>query len=76
MSKILAAAAIALLVSGSALANGWDNDGWDKGKDKDKDKKTHTAAAPEIDSASGAAALALLAGGLIVLYGRKTVKKD
>jgi hypothetical protein len=73
MSKILAAAAIALLVSGSALANGWDNDGRDK--DKDKNKKTHTVAAPEIDSASGAAALALLGGGLIVLYGRKTVKK-
>ncbi len=74
MSKILAAAAIALLVSGTALANGWDNDGWDK--DKDKNKKTHSVAAPEIDSASGAAALALLGGGLIVLYGRKTVKKD
>lgn len=72
MSKIIAAAAIALLVSGSALANGWDNDHWDHGKPK----KTHTVAAPEIDSASGAAALALLAGGLMVLYGRKTVKKD
>jgi hypothetical protein len=72
MSKILAAAAIVLLVSGSALANGFDSDGWDKGKHK----KTHTVAAPEIDSASGAAALALLAGGLVVLYGRKTVKKD
>jgi hypothetical protein len=76
MSKILAAAAIALLVSGSALANGWDNDGRDKDKDKDKDRKTHSVAAPEIDSASGAAALALLGGGLIVLYGRKTVKID
>jgi hypothetical protein len=72
MSKILAAATIALLVSGSALANGWDNDGWNNGKTK----KTHAVAAPEIDSTSGAAALALLAGGLIVLYGRKTVKKD
>lgn len=71
MSKILAAAAIVLLVSGSALANGWDNDS----RDKDKNKKTHSVAAPEMDSASGAAALALLAGGLIVLYGRKTVKQ-
>jgi hypothetical protein len=72
MSKILAAAAISLLVSGSALANGWDKCGWDNGWNC----KTHTVSAPEIDSASGAAALALLAGGLIVLFGRKTVKKD
>jgi hypothetical protein len=72
MSKILAAAAIAFLVSGSALANGWDKCGWES----DWHCKTHTVAAPEIDSASGAAALALLAGGLMVLFGRKTVKKD
>ena len=72
MSKKIAAAAIALLVSGYALADVRDNDGGDSGKHK----KTHTVAAPEIDSATGAAALALLAGGLIVLYGRKTVKKD
>ncbi len=72
MSKKLAAAAIALLASGYALADGSDNGGWDNGKYK----KTPPVAAPEIDAASGAAALALLAGGLVVLYGRKTVKKD
>jgi hypothetical protein len=71
MSRILAAAAIAVLVCGTAMANGWDN-----GADIGKHKKTTPAAAPEIDAASGAAALALLAGGLVVLYGRRTVRKD
>jgi hypothetical protein len=70
MSKILAAGTIALLLSGYATAKqpvDFDNS-------SKKPKKT--VAAPEIDSTSAGAALMLLAGGLIVVFSRKTVKKD
>ena len=72
MSKILAASTIALLLSGYATANNWQSEGFDNSSKKHK----HTVAAPEIDSASAGAALVLLAGGLIVVFSRKTAKKD
>jgi hypothetical protein len=72
MSKILAAGAIALLMSGYASANNWETNGFESQAKKQK----KSVAAPEMDSTSAGAALVLLGGGLIVLFGRKTVKKD
>jgi hypothetical protein len=72
MSKILAAGSLVLLLSGYATANNWQTEGSEKSPEKHK----HTVAAPEIDSTSAGAALALLAGGLIVVFSRKTVRKD
>jgi len=72
MSKILAAGSLALLLSGYATANNWQTEGSEKSSKKHK----HTVAAPEIDSTSAGAALVLLAGGLIVVFSRKTVRKD
>jgi hypothetical protein len=72
MSKILAAGTIALLLSGFATASDWQTGAYDFAAKKPK----KTVAAPEIDSASAGAALVLLAGGLIVVFSRKTVKKD
>jgi hypothetical protein len=75
MSRILAASVITLLMSGYAVARGHvgqgaDFDGWGK--------KQHSkaVAAPEMDATSAGAAMVLLGGGLIVLFGRKTVKKS
>jgi hypothetical protein len=72
MSKILAAGSLALLLSGYATANNWQTEGSEKSPKKHK----RTVAAPEIDSTSAGAALVLLAGGLIVVFSRKTVRKD
>ena len=72
MSKILAAGSLALLLSGYAAANNWHTEEFEKSSKKHK----HTVAAPEIDSTSAGAALMLLAGGLIVVFSRKTVRKD
>jgi hypothetical protein len=72
MSKILAAGAIALLLSGYATASNWQTAAIENSAKKPK----KTVAAPEIDSTSAGAALMLLAGGLIVVFSRKTVKKD
>jgi hypothetical protein len=74
MSKIVAASTIALLLSGYATASDWKTAGIDDFAKTKKPKKT--VAAPEIDSTSAGAALVLLAGGLIVVFSRKTVKKD
>jgi hypothetical protein len=74
MSKLVAASAIALLLSGYAAAKDWQTADFDDYAKNKKPKKT--VAAPEIDSTSAGAALVLLAGGLIVVFGRKTVKKD
>jgi len=72
MSKILAAGTIALLLSGYATAKNGQPGKFDNSSKKPK----RTVAAPEIDSTSAGAALMLLAGGLIVVFSRKTVKKD
>ena len=72
MSKILAAGTIALLLSGYATAKIGQRGDFDNSSKKPK----KTVAAPEIDSTSAGAALMLLAGGLIVVFSRKTVKKD
>jgi hypothetical protein len=72
MSKILAAGAIALLMSGYASASDWQTNDFDNASKKHK----KSVDAPEMDATSAGAALLLLGGGLIVLFGRKTVKKD
>ncbi len=74
MSRILAASVFSLLMSGYAVAHGHvgqvtDFDGFGK-------KHNKAVAAPEMDSTSAGAAMVLLGGGLIVLFGRKTVKKS
>ncbi|MFI4890339.1 MAG: hypothetical protein ACHQIL_07395 [Steroidobacterales bacterium] len=79
MPKILASGVVALLLSGAANAGGFGFDGNNWGHyDNDCKKKRHCAAveAPEIDSSSAGAALILLGGGLVVLFGRRTVRKD
>ena len=72
MSKLLAAGAIALLLSGYASANNWETPGFESQAKKQK----MSVAAPAMVATSAAAALLLLGGGLILLFGRKTVKKD
>ncbi len=72
MSKLLAAGAIALLMSGYASANNAETQDFESQAKKHK----KSVAAPEMDSPSAGAALVLLGGGLILLFGRKAVKKD
>ena len=72
MSKLLVAGTVALAVTGLAAANLAAANS----SELDSNPKKHTVAAPEIDAASAGAALMLLGGGLIVLFGRKTVAKD
>jgi len=54
-------------LSGTAVAN--DHDPWPW-------RDHHHMGAPEIDPASGASALALLAGALLMLRGRRKMKAD
>lgn len=61
----------ALLVTLSGVANadrGDDNDGGGRWRDRDEGPRF---AAPEIDPSSAIAGLTLLAGGLVVLRGRR-----
>ena len=72
MAKLLAAGAIAILMSGYASANNSETNGFESQAKKHR----KSVAAPEMDSTSAGAALVLLGGGLILLFGRKTEKKD
>jgi hypothetical protein len=74
MSRIVSASVISLLMSGYAFAHG--HVGQDNNFDGLAKKPNKAVAAPEMDSTSAGAAMVLLGGGLIVLFGRKTVKKS
>ncbi len=72
MNKFFAAGALAVSLCAVAAAHsrGDHDDGFDGGSHHEW-HHMHTVAAPEIGAGSAVAALALLAGGLAVLRGRK-----
>ena len=76
MSNKLVVGALLLLASGIAAAH----DCSERGRhvdEKCRNERTppHAVSAPEMEVASAGAALALLAGGIIVLRGRKAASK-
>jgi hypothetical protein len=74
MSKKVIVGALLALVSSLAVAH--DDCAEKRGREFNKCRPNHVATAPEMQIASAGAALALLAGGIIVLRGRRTARKD
>ena len=73
---LMSVLAIAVAGVGVARADGGD-DGWHRCKheySRDCEYRQRHVAAPEIDPASAASALALLAGGIVVLRGRRALR--
>lgn len=78
MSNKLIVGALLLLASGVAAAHDdcADKRSRDEWKCRDQHTPSRVESAPEMQIASAGAALALLAGGIIVLRGRRTARKD
>ena len=77
MSNKLIVGSLLLLASGIAAAHDdcADKRSRDEAKCRIEHTPGHVASAPEMQVASAGAALALLAGGIIVLRGRRTARK-
>ena len=72
MRKLLISTAVALALVSTAGAH-------DKDKDKHKDKCKHESCVmtvPEVDPSSVISGLTLLAGGLAIIRGRRSSKKE
>lgn len=76
MSKLLAVAMIVLSGTGVAAAAIADNDHMGDDFYTPGRHHWHAEAAPEMDGAGTAAALLLLGGGMIVLFGRRGANRN
>ncbi len=76
MSKSSVVGALLLLASGVVSAKDCDKRDSGFGWFAESDRNCRVHEAPEVEIASAGAALALLVGGVIVLRGRKSRKKD
>lgn len=71
MVRKLVLAAALLMIAGTASAGHRDDQG---DRDDAHDSDRHDMKAPEIDPSSAMAGLSLMAGGLVVLRGRRRIK--